>query len=225
MAGKTKHEDPLYNKIKTYLSQQGYHPGDRVEPEIKLAKRFGVSRHQVRNALTTLSELGILKRFPRRGTIINGFDADSLSEHIKFQFGMANFDIAEFKEARVVVERAIIPMAVRRISPLQLAKLEEAVQQMLQNADNPKEADKFDRSFHVLLLEACGNNVLKAFSGVISTLFHSKDYRKKYWRTEHIKRLAKEHASILEAVRKGDPDLATKRLEDHLGYTKLGILT
>ena len=118
-----------------------------------------------------------------------------------------------------------MPLVVRRITPQQISRLEKTIQLMIQNADNPKVADKSDRDFHLVLFGACGNDVLKAFSGVISMLFHSEGYRHKYWKSEKIKQLANEHALILEAVKEGDRDLAIKRIEEHLGYRNLGVLT
>jgi DNA-binding FadR family transcriptional regulator len=225
MLDKRKKNTEFFNQVRNYLLEKGYKPGDRVEAEISLAKRFFVSRYKIRTALSTLTELGILERTPRRGTIVKSFDADSLSEQIKFQFNLALFNIAEFKEARCVVEHAIMPLVVRRITPQQIAELEDTIQQMIRNADNPKLADKSDRDFHLLLFSACGNNVLQAFSGVISTLFHSEGYRHRYWQPSKIRRLAKEHALILEAVKKGDCALAIRRMEDHLGSVDLGVLT
>lgn len=218
-----KPRDTLFNKVKSHFLEKGYGPKDRIESEISLAKHFNVSRYQMRKALTTLAELGILKRTSRRGTIINSFDAHSLSEQINFQFNLSYSNIAEFKEARVLVERAIMPLVVRRMPPGLIAKLEECIQKMLENADDPRQADSWDREFHILMFNACGNEVLKAFSTVITTLFQNEEYRKKYWHPKRIRQLAKEHQAILEAIKQGDCDLSITRLESHLGFKKLDV--
>lgn len=216
---------PFIEKIQDYLIKEGYKPGDRVESEISLANIFHVSRYKMRTSLSTLSDLGILERTPRKGTTIKEFNQESLSEQIKFQFDLARFDISEFKEARSVVERAILPLVIRRISPHQISELEKTIQLMIKNATNPKIADKSDHDFHIILFRACGNKVLSAFSGVISTLFHSEAYRHKYWKADKIRELAKEHDGILEAVKKGDCDLAIDRIEKHLGFQDGNIST
>jgi len=218
-----KNPDTLFNRVKSYFLEKGYGPKDRIESEVSLSKHFNVSRYQMRKTLTTLAELGILKRTSRRGTIINSFDPYSLSEQINFQFNLSYSNIAEFKEARVLVERAIMPLVVRRMPPALISKLEECIQKMVENADNPRQADTWDREFHILMFNACGNEVLKAFSTVISTLFQNEGYRKKYWHPKTIRQLAKEHGSILEAIKQGDCDLSITRLENHLGFKKLGV--
>jgi len=74
--------------------------------------------------------------------------------------------------------------------------------------------------FHAIMLKASGNSLLNSFSMVISQLFHKVDYRRKYWNTETIERLALEHRSILHAIQDGDTELTIRRLKDHLHYTQ-----
>ncbi len=218
-------QEDLFERLKGHLIAQGLKPGDKVEAETSLAERFGVSRHHIRQVLAVMVQAGILDRAPKRGTVIRDFDSASLSDHIRFQFEVAQFDVAEFKEARVLVERGILPLAVRRITPSGLAKVEETIEQMLALQDQPEKADRYDRDFHLLLFQACGNHVLEAFSGVLSTLFQSASYRSKYWTRERTLRIVQEHRLILEAIRQGDTLAAVAALDVHLGYAKLGFST
>ncbi|SBW02873.1 Transcriptional regulator, GntR family [uncultured Alphaproteobacteria bacterium] len=218
-------EEDLFAQVKAYLTSRGLKPGDKIETETAMAERFGVSRHHIRQVLTVMVQAGILERAPRRGTVIRNFDQTSLSDHIRFQFEVARFDVAEFKEARILVERAVLPLAVRRITPAELAHADKTIEEMLLHLDHPEEADMFDRDFHLLLLQACGNHVLEAFSGVLTTLFRSTDYRRPYWTRERILRIAREHRLILDAIRQGDAQAAVAALDAHLGSVKLGILS
>ncbi|WP_233860126.1 FadR/GntR family transcriptional regulator [Paraburkholderia sp. HD33-4] len=213
----------LLTKLKRHLIGAGLKPGDKIETETELAARFGVSRHHVRQVLAVMVQAGILDRAPRRGTVIRDFDSVTLSDHIRFQFEVAQFDIAEFKEARAVIERAIIPLVVRRITPAQLDKVEETIEKMLENVDHPEVADSYDLAFHLSLLEASGNHVLQAFSGVLSTLFKSADYRRRYWNQERILRIAAEHRALLDAIRMGDTAAAIAALDNHLKSSQIGI--
>ena len=216
-------EEGLFERLKEYLIAQGLKPGDKIEAETSLAERFGVSRHHIRQVLAVMVQAGILDRATKRGTVIRDFDSASLSDHIRFQFEVAHFNVAEFKEARVLVERAILPLAVRRITPADLVRVEQTIEQMISYQQQPEVADRYDRDFHMLLFQACGNHVLEAFSGVLSSLFRSADYRRKYWTRERVLRIAREHREILEAIRRCDPDAAVAALDAHLGYAKLGL--
>lgn len=215
----------LYQRVRAHLIDLGLQPGDKIETELDLAKRFGVSRHHIRQVLSAMVQGGILDRVPKRGTIIRAFDSSSLSDHIRFQFEVANFNVAEFKEARILVERAALPLTVRRITPSEIVQVEETIERMIEFQAQPEKADVYDRDFHVLLFRASGNRVLESFTGVLVTLFQSADYRRKYWTRERIVRIATEHRRILDAIRQADAAAAVAALDAHLGYAKLGLST
>jgi GntR family transcriptional regulator len=65
---------PLHREIKRLLLdeiEQGVFPeGSRLTPEVELARRFGVSRPTVRQALSALVDAGVLSRRPGRGTMV-----------------------------------------------------------------------------------------------------------------------------------------------------------
>lgn len=210
----------LSEKVKEYFISLGLKPGDKVEAEVELCERFGVTRHQMRKVLNVMVHAGVLERLKKRGTIVRSFDVNSLTDHIKFQFEAAQFDINEFKEARVVVERAILPLAVKRMTPTMLGKIEQCVQNMLDHIDEPEIADQFDRDFHLLLFQACGNQVLEAFSGVLASLFSSADYRRKYWNEGHVRRIADEHQRIVDAIKSADVERAVQALDQHLNRSQ-----
>lgn len=205
----------LFENLRQYLVAQTER-GERIDSEADLAKRFQVSRYQIRKVLATLSQMGLLERAPKKGSKMRKPDTEEMSEQIQFQFELAGFDPGEFTEARVIIECALIPLAIRRVTPSMLSRLENALSLIEQHADNPLEADRHDRDFHLLLLKACGNRVLEVFSGVLITYFEktashiaskSKDY--------FLDTVYKERA-ILSAMKQGNAELAVDLLKKHL---------
>ncbi len=216
-------ENDLLGRIKAYLLDSGLNPGDTIESEVVLAERFGVSRYQMRKILGSMVQSGILKRTPRRGTVLCDFDTGSLSSQMLFQFRLAKFNIAEFREARTLIERAIIPLTVRRITAVQLERIEQANRQMRLHCDKPKKADEFDKQFHILLFEACGNDVLRSFSEVLTLLFQNAEYRRQYWTREMVLELSSEHDEIVAAIRQGDAAKTVDVINRHLRVHELNI--
>lgn len=100
----------LFEKIKQHLLTQSNKTGKKIETETALAEHFGVSRYKIRQALTALSQMGYLDRAPKKGSVVRRPDADALSDQMKFQFAVAGFNAAEFVEARVLIETAILPL-------------------------------------------------------------------------------------------------------------------
>lgn len=215
--------EQLLEQLKAHLITRGLKPGQTIESELELATHFGVSRHQMRTALGALVQAGVIERRPRRGTVVRQFDIESLSNHMKLHFEVTQFDIEEFREARLLVERALLPLAVKRITAPQLAQAEETIANMRRFKNEPEKADIYDRDFHLILFRACGNDVLKSFTGVLTTLFQSVDYRRQFWKPEIMERLADDHAGILLPIRHGDARAALDALDDHLNYRSFGI--
>jgi GntR family transcriptional regulator len=71
---RTRAEDRLHHRIantlRTEIAFGQYPPGSLLATEAELRERFGVSRHTVREALRTLSELGLVERRQGSGTRI-----------------------------------------------------------------------------------------------------------------------------------------------------------
>lgn len=66
--------EPRYASIKKYvldgISRGKFRPGDRIESESELLKKFGVSRMTANRALRELQDAGILVRLPGVGSFI-----------------------------------------------------------------------------------------------------------------------------------------------------------
>ena len=210
----------LDEQIRTYILDKAEGPGSKIPTEVQLAEHFNVTRYRVRNVLNGLVHQGVITKTPRRGTIINKLDANATSDNLRFNYQVTNANLYESIEARIVIEISTIPLVVKRITPGQIFDMECAVEKMLKNKLEPRVADEADMEFHAIMLKASGNSLLNSFSMVISQLFHKVDYRRKYWNTETIERLALEHRSILHAIQDGDTELTIRRLKDHLHYTQ-----
>jgi GntR family transcriptional regulator, transcriptional repressor for pyruvate dehydrogenase complex len=208
----------LSDRIRAHILEKGYTPGTRIETEKELAELFNVSRYKIRTILGALVQQGVLTKSPRRGTYVNEFDPVTASKDLWFQYQLGSYNLNEFIEARIVVEQAIVPLVVRRITPAQISGLQEAIDRMIEQKHTPKHADTADQDFHIRLIEASGNELLSSFSSVITLLFHQESYRSKYWNPDTVERLAREHQLILNAVVDGDEELALERHREHLSF-------
>lgn len=208
-------DNNLFEKIRDHLQSQARN-GERIDTETELAKRFGVTRYRIRKELDVLTQMGILVRTPKRGTSVREVGASSLRDQIQMRFDVANFDVGEFIEARALIECSLMPLVSRRMTPALASRLEGTLQKMEEHADEPLEADKYDREFHLLLLEGCGNRVLQVFSGVLVTYFEKTSGRIANMDREFFLEIARQEREILRAIRLGDAEKATALLRNHL---------
>lgn len=210
----------LSKRIRAHIIDNGYTPGTRIETEEELAAIFNVSRYKIRTILGALVQQGVLTKSPRRGTYVNEFDPVAASKDLWFQYQIGSYDLNEFIEARIVVEQAVIPLVVRRVTPARISRLQETIDRMIAQKHTPKQADAADQDFHINLIQSSGNELLSSFSSVVTLLFHHEAYRRKYWKPETLERLAREHQLILNAIIDGNEELALERHREHLSFSR-----
>lgn len=205
----------LFEELRIHLQAQARN-GERIDTETELAKRFGVTRYRIRKELDVLTQMGILVRTPKRGTSVREVGASNLRDQIQMRLDVANFDIQEFIEARTLVECALVPLVTRRMTPALASRLDALLNKIEAHADEPLEADKYDREFHLLLLEGCGNRVLQVFSGVLVAYFEKTSANIANMDPSFFIEVARQEREILRALRHGDAELASELLHKHL---------
>ena len=215
-------KNELFESIKNYLLDDANRNAEgRIETETELAVRFNTSRYKVRQALSTLVQMGMLERSPRRGSVLKNLEQHNINHQLLMQFDLSGFDITEFTEARILIECAIIPLATRRIFPAMLSKLENELRLIEENADNPQVADRHDRDFHLLLLQASGNRVLQVFSDVLITYFEKTRESLPANDRQYFLDTAAKQREILLHIKKGDAQMASELMRAHLREKRL----
>ncbi len=207
----------LLAAFKKFLLEKGYKPGEKIATEHELAAYFNVSRGKIREAANTLAQLGILEKKARRGTVLRSLDPQSVCDDLRFRFSLVDFNPADFREAREVIETAVFPLAFKRITPALLSELEQAARETLENVAEPAKADRADQKFHLTLLKACGNQTLQTFGQVIQILF-SEEYRQYCWDREKITQAAHEHCQIVQAIQDSNYQQAAGIMAKHLKH-------
>lgn len=208
-------EEILFHKIHQHILEQAKN-NERIDTEAELAQRFQITRYKVRKALSVLTQMGIVDRAPKRGMKVNNVEPKDLSAQIQVQMDIANFDIREFIEARLLIEVDIIPLAIRRMTPAMLGRLERAIEEIERHAHITMEADRWDREFHLLLLEACGNRVLQVFSATLVTYFEKTTEKLPHYDPQFFMDIAHKERDLLMAIKEGDEKKAQNLLRSQL---------
>jgi DNA-binding GntR family transcriptional regulator len=189
--------------------------GSRLRQEA-LAEEFGVSRTPVREALRQLQATGIVELLPNRGAVVRGPSAR---------------EIREAYEVRAELEGLAAERAAERISDRDLVQLREAealfresVASLIERrARRPapwRDESVWVRAndlFHQAILEAAGNRRL---SDTIADLHRSFPRDLTWAALSQSSRLLAEnveqHAQILEAIERRDPNEARRRMIEHI---------
>jgi DNA-binding FadR family transcriptional regulator len=188
-------------------------PGERLPSERELARRLGVGRASLREALAALQLRGALETRPGAGSYVVGPPAGD---------GAVPPDASpsDLLEARLVLEPQAAALAARRAGP-------DADAERLLDAMDAAEAQRDragwndgDRRFHRRLAALTGNPVLAALADQVAALMDQPLWQR--LRDDSIARPgrarihAAEHRMIYEAIVDGDAEAAAFYARQHL---------
>jgi DNA-binding GntR family transcriptional regulator len=190
-----------YQKLKEEILTDKMPPGHQaLEPE--LALRLGMSRTPVREALVRLHNEGFVELIPRRGMRVARLSVR---------------DIREITELLAVLEtEAAELLASRKLPAETLAKFDAAIAAM-DLALEQRDIDawnKADYSFHLLLIHGCGNRHLIE---VAERFLERANHYRLLTSTRRVPPVYSNvnHAAVVEAIRRGDPQSAAEIHRSH----------
>ena len=156
-------EESLFRDIHRHLLKQA-RTGEHIDTELRLADRFNVSRHYVRRALETLTQMGVVTRTQKRGISFTTPEPEQISKQLESKLKVSGFDPRELSEARQLFDTALLSLTTRRIAPASLGILSETLQQMEGCLEFRGAALKLHQRFWEIIFESAGNRVLQVFA-------------------------------------------------------------
>ncbi|SDY42806.1 transcriptional regulator, GntR family [Jannaschia faecimaris] len=193
--------DKIANELEHLVLTGQLCNGERLD-EITLAKRFGVSRTPVREAIQKLATSGLVTQEPRRGAFVR-------------QPGPV--ELLEMFEVMAELEATCGRLAALRISDDTLAQL-QLTNEKSQTALDQGNVDLYYRenqTFHHLIYHASGNAFLE--SETLRLHRRLKPFRRLQLRLRgRMNQSMREHREILKELVDGDPDRAAAALRDHV---------
>lgn len=176
-------------------------PGEMLS-EQDLAQRFGVSRSPVREALIKLSEAGLVRVLPQRGTQV-------------VKISRAAVEDARF--IRLAVECAVVREAALNATPAMVAELNANLtrQRRAQRVTSSDEFMSLDEEFHRLLAETAGRPAAwRMIEDVKPQMDRVRYLDVKQATPRHT--IIAQHVMIVDAIKAGDPAAAEKAMQRHL---------
>ena len=143
--------------LRSAISSGTLPPGTRLV-ERELAKRLGVSRIPVREAIHQLVEEGLVVKIPHRGT---------------FVYAPSYEELEEIASVRVILERFVVERSMARWQPHHEAQLQQIVQEMWRAASQEDRHRVFelDTQFHQTLWQIANHSILlEVVSGLRSRI-------------------------------------------------------
>ena len=214
------------NALAGWLESSGAVAGDRLPPERDLCERLGISRGELRKALTALEAEGIVERHVGRGTFLRTpTAANSGSEPLVRRLAEITSPHAAMM-ARLSLEPELAAQAAIHAAPRHLTEARQLAESMKDAADWD-EYEALDARLHELIAVASGNPLLAELHRIVNAVrasvvwsnlelpqggppadYHSFD----------------EHDAIIEALEKRDRIAAHAAMRKHLKTTRDALL-
>jgi len=208
--------DKIIIQIRTLITSGQINPGDKLPPERKLAEHLGVGRKYVRDAITKLEFYGILKTMPQSGTYVAGLGISALEGLIPDVLKLEQSDFSSLVETRVMLEKESARLAAKRRTDKDIAMIKSAMIEYENRVLNKLPGMEEDLMFHLKIVEAAHNSVLKSLMLIITPDVVSSFTKMNVCDDDKLQRTLVEHKNLLEAIILQEPEKAADAMHDHL---------
>ncbi len=202
--------EQIYDVLKELIITGQIKPGEKINEET-VASMLHVSRTPIRETLVRLEYEGIVEIKPRKGAYVVSISKKRIMDIMNVR------EILEGLITRLAVENMTDELSnrIRRTLKTQASIVAEA-----KGEKRLLKATDVDAELHSIFLEGCGNDLARSMMETIN--LHLQFIR---WRTVvlpgRMEKTYHEHVKIMEAVEKGDADLAEKLMRDHVRSVRI----
>jgi GntR family transcriptional repressor for pyruvate dehydrogenase complex len=205
-------------------------PGDSLLSERELCKTFGVGRQAVREALRTLSVMGLIEIAPgAKGTVVKEIGItqymEAVREQLSLLYRVEKKTIIDLMEVRKYIELGISQLVAQNADEAEIEDLEHLIGEMEACNHDIHAYFPLGVEFHRKLALATKNQVfyliwnilydilLKGYTPILDELF-----------PEGPSKLIKLNKDVLKAIKSKDPKKIDRAMESHAEKEKFDPL-
>lgn len=208
--------EQVAKRLAARITAGDWKPGEKLPSEAELCKAFNVGRSSLREALTSLAFIGLIRVRAGGGSYVaEQPSAYFTSPWLKSGLLTNAKALTDFIEARLILESELAGLCAERITQADADKMEELIQNMAKSVNDADEFCKLDLSFHLMMGRAANNEVLsKIISGVREQMMDL--IGKSLLVREGMEQAVLQHSRILEAFKLHNPAKARDAMRIHL---------
>lgn len=190
-----------------------FEPGAVLPAETELAERFGVGRGALREAVKVVAAKGLIRTARRYGSRVcpkaewNLLDRDVLAWHVRADpAGLADL-VVEITELRETIEPQAAALAAKRATRAEAARIVGLAEALA--VTEPDAAFETDIAFHLAVLDASRNRLLRAFGQSLDVLLRAQfAISRDHLTGEARYRPDQRHLDLARAIESRDPERA-----------------
>jgi GntR family transcriptional repressor for pyruvate dehydrogenase complex len=194
-------------------------PGMHLPSQNELAKRLGVSRTVIREAVGILVTKGLLESKHGVGMIVCKIDQAQIVAPLVMLLKTKGITIDDLFQVRSIIEVEIAGLAAKSAKPPDIIELRSIVDEMATISQNPLEYVRLDDKFHRMLASMSENPLLVVLSDSIRDIL--QEIRLAVSGHPDLAAITRpDHVRILEGIVDRDIDGARKAMLAHLENAK-----
>jgi DNA-binding FadR family transcriptional regulator len=167
----------IIRQIRAMLFAGELKSGERLGGEIELARRYGVSRMAIRDALRSLEAAGIveIRVGAKGGTYIAGGNIERFADALAIQLKLIGVTVAEIFDAQIAIEVTSTELAAQRADENDLRSLREILRGQREHRQSKAQFTELSLRFHETVVAASHNRAMiaqfKALRFVLEPLY------------------------------------------------------
>ena len=196
--------EQAYEALRSAILGAEIAAGEAVN-EAEWAERLGMSRTPIREALSRLSQEGLVETVPHRGTFVRGVSLD---------------DLREVYQLREVLEALAATDAVLRLSDEVILEAEEAWASLARALEEGQQPDyetvgRLDNAFHMMIVSHCGNGRLRVImQGLNDEVLRYQLLTARL--LDDVKNTVQQHLALIQLLKRRDASGLSEALKNHI---------
>ncbi|WP_040795839.1 FadR/GntR family transcriptional regulator [Nocardia higoensis] len=218
-----KASDVLANELRERILRGEFPSGTALPPERELVVQTQMSRTTVREALRILEVQGliVIKTGRSGGAFVQQPGGDSVATSVSLLIRGQQLRLTALLETREAIEPACAGLAAKYRTEEDLAALDAA---NIAIGDLTLPLEDFLQAnveWHLAVATASHNELLTGFMTALSKAIYSSTENQAFVDDDVRKTTYRAHKTITDAIRAGDPAVATRRMNKHVhGYAE-----
>ncbi|MBF8672152.1 FadR family transcriptional regulator [Pseudomonas putida] len=204
----------VVEKLRQALARGQWRTGDMLPGQRELAEQLGISRPSLREAVTVLETLGLVRSLPGKGVLV--LDADAAAQEPGLDISAAA-SLADVLELRYTLEPFIVGLVAQSANSQDIGQLRLTLMDMREalEADDSEAGVRAYIAFHEALFALTTNPI---FQSVVqqtgNALKQSADMLRNS--PEHLAARLKENEAVVRAIRERSSAQASAQMRQHI---------
>lgn len=204
----------VVEKLRQALARGQWRTGDMLPGQRELAEQLGISRPSLREAVTVLETLGLVRSLPGKGVLV--LDADAVIPEPGMDTSAAA-SLADVLELRYTLEPFIVGLVAQSANSQDVGQLRLTLMDMREalEADDSEAGVRAYIAFHEALFALTTNPI---FQSVVqqtgNALKQSADMLRNS--PEHLAARLKENEAVVRAIRERSSAQASAQMRQHI---------